>query len=104
MKYKTVKVDKDLNCEYKVSIFRSDGVEREEVETKPHSMGFYLYPETLEDDSAKASLINCMIDAHLDAAKTHFHEIIALHNALPKDCQDLSALLDYRFQEIIDAL
>jgi len=63
MKYNTIKVL--LNGKtWEVSCDKTSTMDRKEIETFPHDMGFYHYPETMSDEVALKKLLNSMIKRH----------------------------------------
>lgn len=62
MIYKTVQVTP--NGDTWLVAFKKNPLERKIEKTKPHSLGFYHYPETMNDQEALGVLLRCMISRH----------------------------------------
>jgi hypothetical protein len=69
MKYKTVKIDVDINDEWYTYCYKLGDVDRVDNYLPPHPIGHFHYPETMDDEEAFNQLKQCMVDAHLEEIK-----------------------------------
>lgn len=65
MKYKTVKIEVDIEKRWHTYCYKIDDVDRADNYLPPHPLGHFHYPVTMSDEEAFNQLKQCMIDAHL---------------------------------------
>ena len=89
MKYKTIKAELNPSSHEVTITIRENAGDRKNIKTKPHSAGFFHYPESLEDTHACQQLQTSLILQSLKAIQGEIRTINALLKpVLPADLSD----------------